>query len=57
MSIVKWHDSKTRNFIEKKKKEKKNRNQFFLICIFPYLDWIRKYGSEKSPYSDIFYTV
>ena len=51
--------------------EKCPNTEFFLVCIFPYLDWIQRfmgwifvfslntgnYGPEKTPYLDIFHAV
>ena len=41
--------------------EKCPNTEFFLVCIFPHLDWIRrdtgKYGPEKTPYLDTFHAV
>ena len=52
-------------------REKCPNNKFFLVCIFPHLDWIRryteylsvfspnagKYGPEKILYLDTFHDV
>ena len=52
-------------------REKCPHTEFFLVCIFPYSDWIRrdtpylsvfspntgKYGPEKTPYLDICHAV
>ena len=52
-------------------REKCPNTEFFLVCIFPHSDWIRrvnpylsgfspnagKYGSEKTPYLDTFHAV
>ena len=52
-------------------REKCPSTEFFLVCIFPHSDWIRrdtpylsvfgpnagKYGPEKTPYLDTFHAV
>ena len=58
-------------FCYKSLREKYPNTEFFLVCIFPHSDWIRrdtkylfvfspnagKYGPEKTPYLDTFHTV
>ena len=52
------------NYLSESVREKCPTTEFFLVRIFPHSDWIRtfspnagKWGPEKAPYLDAFYTV